>query len=168
MDELLAEDAERLLLFVLLDSRAILSGKLFENGLLFFIGLNLDKRGKPDGFLGLSSSHALGLFDIETLHLIQLVLLRLLDLSVDREHYSIDSSPLVAVFGLSSNNAEAFQNVDDVVDSAPLSPQLKSTLVQQEQILGLAAVETQEALAQLSERLLLPTVLVLVLAATGL
>ena len=41
----------------------------------------------------------------------------------------VDASPLVGVFGLTSDNAEALEDVDDVVDSSSLDAELLGTLI---------------------------------------
>ena len=52
-----------------------------------------------------------------------------LNLLLYRVNYFVNSTPLVLVLGAALNNAEAFQDVDDVVDAAAFYTQLFCALV---------------------------------------
>ena len=89
------------------------------------------------------------------------------DLGLDRDDDTVDASPLVAVLGLSADNAKTLEDVYDVVDPAALRPQLSSAPVQEKKLAILAAIEAKEPLAQLAEALLLAVVAHVVLPGGG-
>jgi hypothetical protein len=70
----------------------------------------------------------------------------------------VDAFPVVGVFGLSIDDLEALEYVDDVVDASAFDGELARALVQVQQRLALPAVQPQEPSAQLPQTLLLPTV----------
>ena len=67
------------------------------------------------------------------------------DLSLDGINNLVNASPLVRVLGLPPYHAEAFQNVDDIVDPSPLHSQFSGALVEQKEILLLLAVNAQKS-----------------------
>ena len=75
----------------------------------------------------------------------------------------VDASPLVRVLRLAADHAEALQDVDDVVDSAPFDTEFLRALIQQQEIFLLLAVNAQETPAELAQALLLAIVLSLAL-----
>ena len=81
------------------------------------------------------------------------------DVSLDGLDDLVDAFPVVGVFGLSVDYLEALEDVYDVVDASALHGQLPSALVQVQQALRLAPVQTQESPTQLPQALLLPAVL---------
>lgn len=66
------------------------------------------------------------------------------DLSLDAMNDLVNTSPLIRVLGLPSNDAEALQNVDDVIDPSSFNIELLGALIQQEEVLVLLAVDHQE------------------------
>ena len=64
-------------------------------------------------------------------------------------HNPVDSSPLVRVFGLPSDDAEALENIDNVIDAPPLDPKLLSALIEQKNVLFLLAIDAEELAAKL-------------------
>ena len=56
--------------------------------------------------------------------------------------YPVDSAPLVGVLGLSSYDAEALKDVDNVVDSPSFNPELFGALIKEEQIFLLLSVDS--------------------------
>ena len=66
-------------------------------------------------------------------------------------HNPVDSAPLIAILGLPSDDAEALEDVDDVVDASPLHAQLPCALVQQEQVLLILAIDAQESATELAK-----------------
>jgi hypothetical protein len=68
---------------------------------------------------------------------------------------------VVGVLGLSVDHLEALQDVYDIIDPPALDSQFPRTLVQVEHGAGLAAIETQEATAELAKTLFLAAVLAL-------
>ena len=68
------------------------------------------------------------------------------------------TSPLIAIFGLSPDDAETFKNVDDIVDSSSFYAELPCTLIKKQKVLLLLAVNAQESPAKLTERFLLTIV----------
>jgi hypothetical protein len=47
-----------------------------------------------------------------------------------RRYYFIDSPPLIRIFGLAPYDCEAFQNVDNIIDSTSFNCQFLSALIQ--------------------------------------
>jgi len=50
-------------------------------------------------------------------------------------HNLVDASPLVRVLGLSSDDTEAFQDVDDIIDTSSFNLELFRALVKQQKVL---------------------------------
>ena len=80
------------------------------------------------------------------------------DVSLDGLDDLVDAFPVICVFSLPVDDLEALEYVDDVVDASALDGQLARALVQVQQALALAPVQTQEPSAQLTQALLLPAV----------
>jgi hypothetical protein len=71
----------------------------------------------------------------------------------------VDSSPLVAILGLSSDHAERFKDVNDIINPSSLHAELSCALIKEEQIFLFFAVDAKETSAKLTQRLLLSIVL---------
>jgi len=65
-------------------------------------------------------------------------------------HDLFDASPLVLVLGAALNYAEAFQNVDDIIDASTLNAELLRALVEVEESALGRAVEEEETAAELA------------------
>ena len=55
-------------------------------------------------------------------------------------YYAVDSSPLVAILGLSPDDAKALKDIDDIVNPSALHPQLPCALIKEKQILLFFAI----------------------------
>ena len=71
----------------------------------------------------------------------------------------MDSFPLIQVLGLSGEDIEAFQNVDDVVNAPPFDIKLLCTFIKSNDSLVEMTVEIEEPLAKIAQALVLPAVL---------
>ena len=83
------------------------------------------------------------------------------DLPLDWDDYLADALPVVRILRLPVYHLKTFKDVNDIVDSASFDAEFARALIQVEHGASLAAVETQEAAAQLTQTLLFSTVLVL-------
>ena len=63
---------------------------------------------------------------------------------------SIDSPPLVAILGLSSDHAKALKDIDYVINSTSLNAELTGALIKEEQILLFLTVDAQKSAAELA------------------
>jgi hypothetical protein len=72
---------------------------------------------------------------------------------------SIDTSPKVRIFSLSSDHTEGFQNVDYVVNSSSLNPKLFGALIKKQKVFLLFAINAQEPAAKLTQTFFLAIVL---------
>ena len=53
---------------------------------------------------------------------------------------TVDAPPLVAILGLSPDDAETFKDIDDIVNPSALDPQLPCALIKKKQILLFFAI----------------------------
>lgn len=63
----------------------------------------------------------------------------------------INASPLIRILRLPSDNTEALQNIDNIVDASPLDAELPGALIEQEQILLLFPVDAKESSAKFTQ-----------------
>lgn len=82
----------------------------------------------------------------------------LIDLMVDRQDDPVNAAPLVLVLRPSTDHAEAFQDVNYVINASSLHAELFGALVEIEYTLSLDAVVVQKAPAQFSQTLLLAVI----------
>ena len=74
----------------------------------------------------------------------------LVDLGLYRSYNLVYSSPLVFVLGSASNNAEAFKNVDDIVNSSPFNSKFFGTAIQEKHSFAINTVGVQKAATKLA------------------
>ena len=88
------------------------------------------------------------------------------NLALDWHHNLVDAFPVIGILRLSVDHLKAFEDVYDIIDPPAFDSKLPRALVKVEHGAPLTAVETQEATAELTETLLLATVLALWLQVT--
>ena len=59
----------------------------------------------------------------------------------------VNASPLIGIFGMSSDDAKALKNVYDIVNASSFNAELASALIEQEAVLLLLAVDAEKASA---------------------
>jgi len=64
-----------------------------------------------------------------------------INLSLNRDHNFVDSTPLVLILGESPDHVEALQDVDDVIDASSLDSKLFGTLVEEEEAPGWSSIQ---------------------------
>ena len=80
------------------------------------------------------------------------------NLGIYGHNNSIDSFPLVRIFGVPSYYIEALENVYDIIYSSSFHCEFPCALIQVQDILGFSPVKDQEPFAKLAETLLFPVI----------